>query len=491
MGRLYNTGRQAHMHLGARARFSLAGVAAVTLIAVLTSVSAVFGARQPATTTLLYAQHACAAVFASASTHSTMLAQLSGGADVTALETSTVSGVSWRHVRFWSGLDAYMHASDLGGQPPAVASEGACAFPGVPDPQTALLPASRGPWPLAARGRVSAPATLYSRANAQSLPLAGLAVGASVTISSWASDASGQPWYQLNAPNGGGWLWSGDVQLDMPNPATRIVAGKPIWAPVAGKGMWFTNYLPHHSDVNAIVQAAKRAGITHLYAEVAITQYGFYGRNTLDRLLPAAHAAGISVVAAVYPVLRDISADVRLTTAVAAYVTPSGDRPDGIVTDVEEVDDSASVYTYGQLVRGLLGPDTLLVADVFHPYAQTYYPYAAIAASWNVISPMDYWHSSHSHTYTAADVSYFVGNSLQTIRAAMSAGGSAPLPIEELGQTYDMYTGDGTGAYHGPSAAELTADMRTARDIGCIGVSFFEWQTTTQEEWAALSSFQW
>jgi hypothetical protein len=33
--------------------------------------------------------------------------------------------------------------------------------------------------------------------------------------------------------------------------------------------------------------------------------------------------------------------------------------------------------------------------------------------------------------------------------------------------------------------------MTTARDLGCIGVSFYEWHTTTQPQWAAISHYSW
>jgi hypothetical protein len=235
--------------------------------------------------------------------------------------------------------------------------------------------------------------------------------------------------------------------------------------------------------------------VTHLYAEVAITQYGFFGRNTLDRLLPVAHAAGIAVIGWVYPDLTNIAGDVRMTQDVAQYVTKSGDRVDGVATDVETVDDTASVYCYGQLVRALLGPDALLVAAVFHPFAQSYYPYAAIAASWNVIAPMDYWHSKDIASYSPSQVERFVADSITTIRAAMAstptgAAGIA-LPVEELGQTYDMYSDDGTGNKAPPTGAEIQSDLQTARALGCIGASFFEWQTTTQAEWAPIEQFFW
>jgi hypothetical protein len=441
---------------------------------------------------VLYAQSPCTSVYAAPDTGSRLLTQLLGGTDLYALGQVAGAGGAWEHVRIWSGVEGYTLVSGLGARIPADAQEGNCSYPGLPDAASAPIPPDPGAQPLATSGTLSTAATLYPKPDEHALPIVGLPVGLSVSVQGWQGDAAGRPWYHVHTATVTGWVWSGAVQLDLPDPAARTVRGQPIWSPVAGKGMWFTNYLPHHSDVNAVVQAAKKAGITHLYTEVAITQYGFYARNTLDRLLPAAHAAGIAVISWVYPDLKDISADIRLTEEVADYVTPTGDRADGVATDVEEVDDSATVYTYGQVLRALLGPDTLLVAAVFHPFAQVYYPYAAIAASWNVIAPMDYWHSRAQHHYTDAEVGRFVGNSLMTIRAALSAGADgAMLPIEELGQTYDMYSNDFTGASDAPTAAEVTADMTTAHEFGCIGVSFFEWQTATLDEWGALAGFQW
>jgi hypothetical protein len=465
-------------------------VCAVTLILALLSRASAHS--EPQTSQLLYTQPPCTAVYSSPATSATMLAQLLGGTDVRPLGSSGSGPTAWEHVTIWSGVDGYIQAGALAATAPGRPVQGDCPFPGVPDPEPDILPHSYGPWPLSATGTVRSPATIFADPSFDALPVSGARPGTPVTISKWASDTTGSPWYAITYRGGHGWIWSGSVRLSSPEPATRTVNGVPIWAHIAGKGMWFTNYFTRDAGMAAVMDAAKKAGITHLYAEVAITRYGFYGRNSLDRLLPVAHAAGIAVIAWVYPTLRDVSADARMTEQVAHYVTPSGDRPDGIATDVEEINDSASVYTYGQLVRGLLGADELLVAAVYHPYAESYYPYAAIAASWNVLAPMDYWHSLSRHTYTANEVRRFVSSSVITIQAASAEQpGSASLPVEELGQMYDMYTSDGIGGHASPTASEITADIAAARDTGCIGVSFFEWQTATQDEWQALASYHW
>jgi hypothetical protein len=466
--------------LGALLRVALA------CLALLPAILASTPAAHAASATLLYSQLPCAPVYAAPSKQSLLVTQLLGGTDVTATSEGDISG--WTHVRIWSGVDGYIPSSLLGGQQPEHPREGACVYPGLPDALAEDPPANTGPAPLNAHGVTVVTTPLYAQPDAGSQQMATLPQGQAIDISLWAAGPGGQAWYQVAAGGKGGWIWSAKVKLSIADPAKRQVKGRPIWQPVAGKGMWFTNYLPHHSDVDQMMRAAKLAGITHVYAEVAITKYGFYAGDTLDRLLPAAHKQGIAVIAWVYPYLRDVSLDVRLAKLVADYVTPSGERADGLAADIEEVIDRASVYAYGQLTRALLGDDTLMVATVFHPFAQPGYPYDAIAASWNVLAPMDYWHSRASKLYGRADVTRFVTASIITIRAGM---GASQLPIEELGQTYNMFTDDFTGGDTGPGLDEILADMDAAKDLGCIGVSFFEWQTATQEQWQAISRYPW
>lgn len=464
---------------------------AVALVAVLALSShsyAAPGAHAALQPGLAYTQAPCAPVSTAPNSAAPLITQLLGGTDVTVLGAAS----GWSHIRIWGGMEGYIPTRALAATPPARASEGVCAFPHIPEAQVDILPRDPGPFPLTASGVTNGPATLYAWPSQEAIPEAGLEAGAPVRISQWASDEAGQPWYHVEADASAGWIWAGYVRLDQPDPATYTVKGKPVWAPVAGKGMWFTNYFTRHTDVTKLVAAAKAAGLTHLYAEVAITRFGFYAPISLDRLLPAAHAQGIAVIAWVYPTLENVADDIRMSVRVARYVTPSGDRPDGLATDVEEVMDSGSVYTYGQILRGLLGPDELLVNSAMHPFTHASYPYAAIAASWNVMAPMDYWHSSAYRAYTAQDVARFVTVSVVTIRAAMLAAGvSSPIPIEELGQMYDMYSDDGAGTAYNPSGAEITADLATARSLGCIGASYFEWQTATREQWQALSAFAW
>jgi hypothetical protein len=479
-------------------RVLAATLAALTLLA-LAAPAPARAAHNTDGPTVLYAQAPCTPVYAAASKLSTLETFLLMGADVTAQDASA----TWTHAHFWGGVEGYIPSNMLGAAPPANLRQGSCRYPGLPDANPAPLSGGSGPWALGAQASVTTVTTLYGQPDATSAPVGPLAMGQAVMIDQWVGDSQGEPWYHLQAPAGSGWALCADLRLSMPDPTTQTLGINPIWYPIGGKGMWATNYVAHDSDIGAMVRAAKLAGITHVYAEVAISQFGFYAQNSLDRLLPAAHAAGLKVIAWVYPQFHSVSDDIRLSEAAARYKTPSGDQADGIAADIEGPADDGlmspgDAFAYGQVLRGLLGPNELMVATVFQPRARPSYPYAALAASFNVFAPMDYWHAHADRNYSPTDVRRFVTTSLVAIRAAMGTAGGGTMPIEELGQTYDMFTSPGTPGeplgtdqQNAPTPDEVSADMQVAHEFGCIGVSFFEWQTATQPQWSAIGKFSW
>lgn len=468
---------------------------ALCLLAPLCTIS-VARAAPAAAPTLVYAQHPCIQVVNAPSLTAQVLTTLLGGNDLMSVGTATsADGATWDHVKFWSGVDGYVRASDLGPKPPAkdqLGGESVCPpfTPGVD------LPVGNGPWPLIARGHFIAPTAIFSSPTLKGFPTGEVSPGAQAAINQWAADADDEPWYHITTGATDGWVQVSAISIDMPDLATYKVNGAPVWQPVAGKGMWLKNFVPHHSDVTAMVQAAKLAGITHLYVEVAFPSGGFFAQDTLNRLLPVAHAAGIKIISTVYDPLENVASGIRLAVDVAQYKTPSGEQADGIAMDMENDGDPSSinmrsVYAYGQVIRALLGANTLMVANVIPPlsHAPYAYPYEAVAASWNVISPMDYWHHDPRHTYTANDAHTYVAASLTALRAVVGP----TMPIEELGQMYDMTTDPygsvgGTGA---PAAAEIVADLQTAQHLGCIGTTFYTWQTATQAQWQALVNTPW
>ncbi len=163
---------------------------------------------------LAYTQAPCAPVSTAPKSTAPLITQLLGGTDVTLLGAAS----GWSHVRIWGGMEGYIPASALAATPPAHASEGNCSFPGVPDPQVDMLPHDTGPFSLTASGATNGPATLYAWPSQSAAPVVGLAAGASVSISQWAGDTDGQPWYHVATDAGAGWIWAGNIRLSAAGP---------------------------------------------------------------------------------------------------------------------------------------------------------------------------------------------------------------------------------------------------------------------------------
>jgi hypothetical protein len=246
--------------------------------------------------------------------------------------------------------------------------------------------------------------------------------------------------------------------------------------------MWLTPAVLGVAPPAALVEAARMNGITHLYVEVASSRAGgrFANGAELGRLLPLAHRAHIAVIAWVYPLLANLPDDVAAGIEAATYTAPSGDHPDGLAADIESNLQEPIVRAYGQILRARLGRTALMVATVYPPnsYWGRRTPFRAVAQSFNVIAPMDYWHL-RQRPYGVTDAYTYVRQSINGIRKAV---GNPAVPIEVLGQMFDLY-GDGRQS---PSGVEIRAAWQATRDLGAEGISFFEWNHATPEEWAIL-----
>ncbi|TAK24915.1 MAG: hypothetical protein EPO26_04585 [Chloroflexota bacterium] len=293
-------------------------------------------------------------------------------------------------------------------------------------------------------------------------------------------------WVRISGASSG-WVPALALRVAARDPLAPRSDGSPISRPVRGKGMWATYDLLDRASPQAIVEAARASGITHIYLQVGRSNLGFYGGPGLDGLLPVAHANGISIIAWVYPYLKDITADLNLTAQAARYVTPDGHRPDGLASDVEENMEAEAVHAYSQMTRALLGDDTLLVIATYPPrmYHGQRYPFAAVAQVWNVIAPMDYYHRA-GQSYSAAAAREYIANSVAIIR--QRAGRS--VEIAPIGQAYGMSWPNEVGPTN-PSGHETVGMIEAAKAAGSVGISFFEWSHATEQQWRAITATGW
>ncbi len=460
---------------------------ALAILLALLTVARARSAQGATLPTVVYVQGQCVTLRATPAVGGTPLASAIPGTGLHV--TGLSSDGQWYHALFLGAMPVWVLASDVAtSYARGVSEDDACPFAGIPAYTAHPITGTSGPFALTAAGTVTQYSELRSTAAPTARVTAEVLPGSRAVISQWAADAHGGIWYLAHVGGALGWLWAYAVILDGPDPATATLAnGQPVWSVVAGKGVWTTNYLPRHTDMTALVATMKALGITHIYPRVAETSFGFFDQNTLDRLLPVAHAAGVKVMAWVYPYLRDVADDLVMSEAVANYRTPLGDHVDGIGADVEETTDAPAVFAYGQVLRQMVGPQFPLVITTYNPRARASYPFPEAAASFNVIAPQDYWHNSPTGTFDGKSARALLTASVMGIRAEL---GGKPFPIEENGQMYDMFTYGEPGGTQ-PSAEEIAGDLQAAKDLGCVGASFFDFRTASPDELGALQQFAW
>jgi hypothetical protein len=260
-------------------------------------------------------------------------------------------------------------------------------------------------------------------------------------------------------------------------PVTAPAPWHPDLAAVTGKGMWIWEW-PDTDGGNAaaVVAQAVRAGLHQLWVRVGDSKDGFYGAGELDALVPAAHAAGLSVIAWGFPYLYDPVGDARWTAQILSWRDRAGQGVDGYSADLEEPTEGVDMTArraavYLELVRRQAG--NLPVVATVYPPGTSGYPYSAMAPYVDAFAPMIYWECTDPRADVLADVA----------RLALLR------PVDVIGQAFNL-AGDG-GRAVSPSGAEIDEFLSAAVRAGAIGASFWVWQSATPQEWAALSSFDW
>jgi hypothetical protein len=257
-----------------------------------------------------------------------------------------------------------------------------------------------------------------------------------------------------------------------------MVAHHPSLRAVSGKGMWLTTWQDSTVDVATVIAKARAAGLRQLWVRTGGTPQGFYGHRVLDRLLPAAHAAGIDVVAWDFPKLSDPVADAARAarTVTASY---GGQRLDGFSPDIETINEGtfnnpARIRVYLSRVRAAAG-NMPLVATVMRPtdYQLATYPYRAEAPYVDVFAPMVYWSCNEPGALAAESL-----RPLAKLR-----------PVHLIGQSYDM--ADEGGRPGLPSGREIWRFLDVAKRSGAIGASLYLYTETRQPQWTALGRYPW
>lgn len=281
------------------------------------------------------------------------------------------------------------------------------------------------------------------------------------------------------APGAGVTLGAPESSADG-TPAAVVPGPAPNLLPT-GKGMWFHMLDQAGMPPEQIVERARAAGLTHVYVRLGSSKKGFHGRADLDRLLPAAHAAGLKVVGWDFPYLHDPVADAARALEEIAYATPGGHRVDAFSADIETGSEGVAlaadrVDRYGSALRQAVGPGYPLVGTVPNACLNDSYPYAEVARHFDALAPMVYWITRDPGADVACNVDRLV-----------------PLgrPVLPIGQAYDPAIDNPGLVGLVPGYDHLTTFMRVAAEHGAAGVSFWAWHTATADMWRAVGDAPW
>jgi hypothetical protein len=226
-------------------------------------------------------------------------------------------------------------------------------------------------------------------------------------------------------------------------------------------------------DVGGVVALARAEGLRQLWLRTGSSQSGFYGGATLNALVPAAHAAGVAVIAWDFPTLSNPAADARrVKQALRAGA-------DGFGADVETASEGTyltarRVAYYLSLARAAAA-DRPLVAIVPRPtpYWLTAYPYQAEAPFVDAFAPMVYWSCTEPGAAVGASIA-----ALARLR-----------PVAPIGQDYDMAAEGGRPGL--PTSREIWRFLDVAERSGAIGASLYDLESGGRPQLAALGRYPW
>ena len=255
----------------------------------------------------------------------------------------------------------------------------------------------------------------------------------------------------------------------------------------AGLGTWIDVYDPHAWAAPDATAAAVRArGVRTLYLQTSNSNRSadLVRPAALGRLVDAAHARGLRVVAWYLPTFLHPARDLRRALAAVGFRTQTGGRFDSFALDIESSSVRSPALRNGRLLdlsrrlRAAVGPTYPLGAIIPSPVGMKLlpkywpgFPYSDLWRVYDVFLPMAYF-SYRAHGDAA--VADYVRRSVGIIRART---GDPDVPIHVIG---------GISQRTGP--AEARGFMRAVRGCRTYGFSLYDFFGTSTTAWRTLTA---
>jgi hypothetical protein len=253
----------------------------------------------------------------------------------------------------------------------------------------------------------------------------------------------------------------------------------------AGLGTWVDLYSPSfRSDPERLAATIAARGATAVFVETGNfrQRVDLVAPRWVGRLIEAAHARGIAVVAWYLPSLTDVGRDLRRARAATRFRTTNGERFDSFALDIEATavrdapERNRRLLTLSRRLRAEVGTGYPLGAIIPSPVGMTllprywpHFPYADLARVYDVVVPMAY------YSYRArgrAAVTRYIERSVGIIRRA---SGDAAVPVHVIG-----------GLAGRTTAGDVAAFVQAAAACGAYGLSLYDFDTTKRSMWPLL-----
>jgi hypothetical protein len=289
------------------------------------------------------------------------------------------------------------------------------------------------------------------------------------------------------------------VEVAAPEPDSEPVTPRNDTGSVyAGLGTWVDvfDWDPEHTNGSPRITAASvermaAVGVKTLYLQAArpedeASPGDLVHPEILSAFVQRAHANGIAVVGWYLPHLSDIADDMRHLQAMIDFA-PGGQHFDSISLDIEwrnSVPDhderSARLVDLSQRLRaaasgaGMSVSATVMppvVTDVINPAFWPRFPWASIASLYDAWLPMSYW-TNRSDDSPYRDAHRYTSENISLLRQNL---GDAGAPVHPIGGIGDK-----------ASLEDYQGFMAAAVEQGAIGVSIYDFGTTTADAWPIL-----
>ena len=270
-----------------------------------------------------------------------------------------------------------------------------------------------------------------------------------------------------------------------PGPAAPVLRQHPNIGPFQGMGVWVDLYDDAAwADPAAAVAGMAANGVRTLYLETSNfnRSFPFADKQGVAAFVDAAHDDGVQIVAWYLPGFVNVGLDATRSKAAIRFRTDAGNGFDGFALDIENPDvtdvsvRTARLLDLSRRLRSFAGesyplggiipsPRGIVVHKDYWPG----FPYADLAAIYDVIMPMSYftWHhptGPSTHLYLT-----------QNIRIIQREVGSDQVPIHVIG-----------GIAQDASLDQAQAFVNVLRERGAIGGSYYTYTGVHGAEWSVL-----